>query len=144
MSKDYFEAGMPRIFISHSSLNEAEAVEIKDWIEPNGWNAEVFLDLDPERGLVAGEKWVNALKEAVHRIAFGPDFLGLNSRSSSRSNVSMKALTPIGRPVLSCFLKSTISESRASTGKNFPQGNFIIDSNGLILTRRSSLRLTSI
>ena len=27
----------------------------------------MFLDLDPERGLVAGEKWVNALKEAVHR-----------------------------------------------------------------------------
>jgi hypothetical protein len=36
MSKDYFEAGMPRIFISHSSLNEAEAVKIKDWIETNG------------------------------------------------------------------------------------------------------------
>ena len=58
---------MSRIFISHSSLNEIEAVEIKDWIETSGWNGEVFLDLDPERGLVAGEKWANALKKAVHR-----------------------------------------------------------------------------
>ena len=58
---------MSRIFISHSSQNETEAIEIKDWIEANGWDGEVFLDLDPKRGLVAGEKWVNALKEAVHR-----------------------------------------------------------------------------
>ena len=38
-----------------------------DWIESNGWAGEVFLDLDPERGLVAGLKWEAALKQAVHR-----------------------------------------------------------------------------
>jgi len=58
---------MPRIFISHSSQNETEAIEIKNWIENNGWGGDVFLDLDPERGLVAGEKWLNTLKKAVHR-----------------------------------------------------------------------------
>ena len=58
---------MSRIFISHSSQNATKAIEIKDWVETNGWDGEVFLDLDPERGLIAGEKWLNALKEAVHR-----------------------------------------------------------------------------
>ena len=58
---------MSRIFLSHSSLNDTEAIEIRDWIEANGWAGEVFLDLDPERGLVAGVKWEAALKQAVHR-----------------------------------------------------------------------------
>ena len=39
---------MPRIFISHSSQNETEAIEIKNWIENNGWGGDVFLDLDPD------------------------------------------------------------------------------------------------
>jgi hypothetical protein len=37
---------------------------------------------------------------------------------------------------------SIISESRASINKNFPQADSIIASNGLVLTRRSSLHLT--
>lgn len=53
---------MSRIFISHSSLNQQEAVNIKNWIEDNGWAGEVFLDLDPKRGLVADQKWEITLK----------------------------------------------------------------------------------
>ena len=38
---------MSRIFLSHSSANNAEAVGIRNWLAAEGWN-EVFLDLDPE------------------------------------------------------------------------------------------------
>jgi hypothetical protein len=57
---------MSRIFLSHSSANNAEAVGIRNWLAAEGWN-EVFLDLDPERGIVAGERWERALNEAASR-----------------------------------------------------------------------------
>jgi hypothetical protein len=40
---------------------------------------------------------------------FGPGFLGLSGRSSSHSIRSIKASSPMGLPIRSCFLKSTIS-----------------------------------
>jgi WD40 repeat protein len=58
--------GMSRIFLSHSSENNAEAVGIRDWLVEEGWD-DVFLDLDPERGIVAGERWERALYEAASR-----------------------------------------------------------------------------
>jgi TIR domain-containing protein len=55
-----------RIFISHSSANNAEAIAVKEWMAGHGWD-DVFLDLDPERGLKAGERWQEALKRAAKR-----------------------------------------------------------------------------
>ncbi len=57
---------MSRIFLSHSSANSAEAIAVRDWMRAHGWD-DVFLDLDPERGLKAGERWQAALKAAVDR-----------------------------------------------------------------------------
>ncbi|MCA9182175.1 MAG: toll/interleukin-1 receptor domain-containing protein, partial [Planctomycetales bacterium] len=57
---------MSRIFLSHSSVDELEAVALKRWLVDNGWD-DVFLDIDPERGLVAGERWQEALKRAADR-----------------------------------------------------------------------------
>jgi formylglycine-generating enzyme required for sulfatase activity len=55
-----------RVFLSHSSVNSAEAIAIRDWLRTQGWD-DVFLDLDPERGLRPGERWQAALKSAVDR-----------------------------------------------------------------------------
>jgi WD40 repeat protein/tetratricopeptide (TPR) repeat protein len=57
---------MARIFISHSSRNNDWAVRVKDWLAANGWD-DVFLDLDPERGIIAGQRWKEALQKAAHR-----------------------------------------------------------------------------
>jgi formylglycine-generating enzyme required for sulfatase activity len=56
-----------RIFLSHSSANNAEAVALRDWLASNGWKDEIFLDLDPKRGIAAGERWERALHEAANR-----------------------------------------------------------------------------
>ena len=53
-----------KIFISHSSANNAEALAMHDWLAGHGWD-DVFLDLDPRRGLVAGDRWQAALKAAA-------------------------------------------------------------------------------
>ena len=57
---------MARLFISHSSRNNDKAVEVRDWLAKNGWD-DVFLDLDPERGIVAGQRWKDALQKAAQR-----------------------------------------------------------------------------
>jgi formylglycine-generating enzyme required for sulfatase activity len=55
-----------RIFLSHSSADTAQAIALCEWLAAEGWN-DVFLDLDPEGGLKAGERWQAALKGAAER-----------------------------------------------------------------------------
>jgi conflict system STAND superfamily ATPase/TIR domain-containing protein len=53
-----------------------------DWLAGEGWD-DVFLDLDPERGIVAGERWERALNEAASRceaVLFLVSRVWLNSR----------------------------------------------------------------
>ena len=57
---------MARIFISHSSRNNDRAKEVASWLAANGWD-DIFLDLDPERGIAAGERWKEALQKAAQR-----------------------------------------------------------------------------
>lgn len=57
---------MSLIFLSHSAKNNGEAVALRDWLIEKGWS-ELFLDLDPERGLKAGQRWQQALKQAAER-----------------------------------------------------------------------------
>ena len=51
---------MARIFIIHSSANNDRAIQLRDCLVANGWD-DIFLDLDPERGIAAGERWKEAL-----------------------------------------------------------------------------------
>lgn len=39
---------------------------MRDWLYANGWN-NLFLDLDPQQGIRAGERWQEALKSAAER-----------------------------------------------------------------------------
>lgn len=57
---------MARIFISHSSADNAAAVALREWLASGGWD-DVFLDLDPCRGIAAGERWERRLYEAASR-----------------------------------------------------------------------------
>ena len=44
---------MSRIFISHSSANNAAALALASWLDANGWS-DYFLDIDDNRGIVLG------------------------------------------------------------------------------------------
>jgi hypothetical protein len=57
---------MSRIFLSHSSKDNFEAIALRGWLASEGLN-DVFLDLDPERGIAAGERWEQALHAAANR-----------------------------------------------------------------------------
>jgi hypothetical protein len=60
-------AAVSRLFISHSSANNAAAVALRDWLFEQGFENEVFLDIDPDRGLAPGQKWQEGLKAAADR-----------------------------------------------------------------------------
>ncbi|MBW4707255.1 TIR domain-containing protein [Roseobacter sp. YSTF-M11] len=57
---------MARLFISHSSEDTAAARKISEWLSAEGWD-DHFLDLDPERGIKAGERWQQSLRAAQNR-----------------------------------------------------------------------------
>jgi hypothetical protein len=60
---------LSRLFISHSSKNDDWGIALRDWLIREGWSGEddIFLDLDPERGIAAGQRWVKALEDAATR-----------------------------------------------------------------------------
>ena len=84
---------MARIFLSHSSANNAEAVALRDWLIAEGWD-DLFLDLDPTRGIAAGERWERALNEAANRCEA---VLFLVSRAWLASRWCLKELQPRAR-----------------------------------------------
>jgi formylglycine-generating enzyme required for sulfatase activity len=58
-----------RLFISHSSRNDDWAIALRDWLVAEGWSGpdDIFLDLDPGRGIAAGQKWQQAFADAATR-----------------------------------------------------------------------------
>ena len=53
---------MPRLFISHSSKDNAPALAFQNWLVAAGWTREdVFIDL---HGIGAGERWRDTLRKA--------------------------------------------------------------------------------
>ena len=95
---------MPRLFISHSSKDNIEALAFQRWLTANGWSEEdVFIDL---HGIGAGERWretlrkANAACEAVILLA-SPD--SLNSKECQRE---MNLAEDLGKEILVVILKN--------------------------------------
>src|SRR5215467_9384186 len=65
-SDDRGNRAVARLFISHSAANNAAAIALCDWLAEQGFD-DVFLEIDPDRGVVVGERWHEALKTAAHR-----------------------------------------------------------------------------
>src|SRR5262245_59517544 len=57
---------MSRIFLSHSSADNAPTIALRDWLVAEGWS-DLFVDVDPDRGIAPGERWERALNEAAGR-----------------------------------------------------------------------------
>ena len=55
---------MSRIFLSHSSNDNFEAIALRDWLAEQGWN-DIYLDIDPEHGNAAGERWERKLYQHI-------------------------------------------------------------------------------
>ena len=65
--KDIAEQQVARLFISHSYANNAAALALRDWLYEQGFENEVFLDIDPKDGLLPGQRWQDELRKAADR-----------------------------------------------------------------------------
>jgi hypothetical protein len=57
---------MARVFLSHSSRDNAAAAELKAWLDEQGF-ALAFLDFDKHGGIPAGANWERTLYEQIQR-----------------------------------------------------------------------------
>lgn len=57
---------MARIFISHSSKDNAKALAIEQWLITQGWG-EPFLDINPQDGIPVAQRWRTSLNVAAQR-----------------------------------------------------------------------------
>ena len=55
---------MSAIFISHSSKDNDWAERIAAWLKHQGWES-LFLDFDPEAGIVTGRDWRKTLYQKL-------------------------------------------------------------------------------
>ena len=55
-----------RIFLSHSSHDNALALALATWLRREGWG-DSFLDIDAHGGITPGDRWQEALKSAAYR-----------------------------------------------------------------------------
>ena len=55
-----------RLFLSHSSQDDFEAIALGQWLTSEGWN-DVFLDIDADRGIAPGQRWERELHAAASR-----------------------------------------------------------------------------
>ncbi len=60
---------MSRIFLSHSSLDNLQAIALKTWLinQDPPLAGEIFLDLDRDTGIAAGTRWEDELRRANNR-----------------------------------------------------------------------------
>ncbi len=49
-----------KIFISHSSKDKTEALQLMHWLESQGFES-LFLDSDARHGIAAGSEWEKVL-----------------------------------------------------------------------------------
>jgi len=99
---------MARIFISHSSLDNFEAIAFRDWLVSEGWAADdVFLDL---HGIGAGARWKQALAKANERCEAVLFLVSPHSLASKECYVEIRMAEDMGKVILPVILPARVPE----------------------------------
>ncbi|MFO0779402.1 MAG: toll/interleukin-1 receptor domain-containing protein [Nitrospira sp.] len=103
---------MSKIFISHSSQDNAKALAFAQWLEQQGW-ADFFLDIDPKpiRGLLPGERWQAALKTAADRCEVVVFLISPAWRDSRWCLAEFLQAKQLGKPVFGVMIEPTPIDS---------------------------------
>jgi WD40 repeat protein len=93
---------VPRIFLSHSSRDNRQAVALKQWLEgrrPELVN-EIFLDIDANTGLRIGEKWKKGLFTSGSRCQDVICLLSRNWEASYECRSEYRTAEGLGKRIL--------------------------------------------
>lgn len=78
-------------------------VEVCDWLAKNGWGDD-FLDLDPVRGIAAGQRWKEALQRAAYRCEVALVLVSKEWLASSWCKAEVDAARLIGKKVITALV----------------------------------------
>ena len=94
---------MTRLFISHSSKNNVEALAFRRWLMANGWSEEdIFIDL---HGIGAGERWRDTLRKANASCEAVILLASPHSLDSKECQREMNLAEDLGKEIIVAVLK---------------------------------------
>ena len=93
---------MPRIFLSHSSKDNTEAIALRQWLidqRPELVN-EIFLDISDDTGLAPGQRWKDALRQANQRAEAVICLVSRSWESSPECKTEYRTAETLGKQIL--------------------------------------------
>ena len=94
---------MPRLFISHSSKDDVEALAFRRWLVANGWSEnDVFIDL---HGIGAGERWRERLRKANAACEAVVLLASPNSLGSVECEKELELAEGLGKPIIPVIVR---------------------------------------
>lgn len=95
---------MTQLFISHSSVDNAEAIALYNWLSELGWS--LFLDLDPNNGIQVGEKWRKKLNNSINECEGMILLISDSWLSSSHCLFEYQMAEVLNKPIFPLIIKS--------------------------------------
>ncbi|GJH18427.1 TIR domain-containing protein [Caballeronia novacaledonica] len=95
---------MARLFISHSSADNAIALALASWLEANG-SRDYFLDIDNDRGIAPGERWPATLTGALNRCEAVICILSPAWRKSEHCSYEFHAADGLGKRIFGVIVE---------------------------------------
>ncbi|CAM3856293.1 TIR domain-containing protein [Smaragdicoccus niigatensis] len=119
MVKEEFSANMKvamsRIFLSHASADERQAKALKQWLteqDPPLAN-EIFLDLDHQTGIKAGQHWKEALRKAGTRCEAVICLISHSWSDSLECRVEYRTAENLSKQIFCALLEESARSSTA-------------------------------
>jgi WD40 repeat protein len=112
---------MSRIFISYSRRDQRYAVALKEWIaeQDPGLRDEVFVDVDPDTGILPGVRWREALKRANNRCEAVICLLSKNWESSTECRTEFRTAENLNKLIFCARLEPDVGEDLTSEWQYF-------------------------
>ena len=92
---------MSRVFLSHSSRDNRQAIALKRWLEQAepGLAGEIYLDVDPETGIGTGMRWTEALWQVNARCEAVICLLSSNWAASAECHAEYRQAEGMHKPI---------------------------------------------
>jgi WD40 repeat protein len=101
---------MTRVFLSHSSRDNLQAMALKQWLaeQDPGLADEIFLDSDPGTGIAPGERWKEALRRANERCEAVICLLSAAWEASRECQAEYRTAENLGKLILGVRLEPEV------------------------------------